>query len=104
MPRNEYLRKLQIQKTAARRRQILFTVQWCCDAAVLAANEVFHRRGEKLAEFAQKFSDYAGEIAALTLEDAKSDREMEYTKIKMDERLKLLLGDAFQPWDERYGL
>lgn len=28
--------------------------------------------------------------------------DMEYTKAKLDQRLKQICGDKFQPWEERY--
>lgn len=102
MGKNAYLSRLQAQKAAELHFQRKFTTQWCADAAVLAANEVFGRRGEKLVEFHNAFVRISHEIAALTLDDAKDDRSLEYTKAKLDARLKELLGDAFIPWEERY--
>ena len=103
MPKpNAYLLKLQAEKAAELRLQRLFTMQWCADAAILAANDVFQRRGEKLVEFMEAFIKYSNEIATVTLDDAKDDKTLEYTKTKLDTRLQALLGDAFQPWEERY--
>ena len=84
-------------------RQRAFTIQWCADAALLAANDVFQRRGEKLVEFNKAMVEYANEIARMTLEDAKADKSIVYTKDKLDGRRKDILGDAFVPWEERYG-
>lgn len=47
MPKNAYLSKLQTQKAQEMREVRLFTVKWCSDAAILAANEVFQRKGDK---------------------------------------------------------
>jgi hypothetical protein len=63
---------------------------------------VFQRKGEKLSEFQNAFVKYAHEIAEMTLEDAKSDKSIDYTKGKVDEKLKELLGDDFIPWEKRY--
>lgn len=79
-----------------------FTMQWCADAAIIAAHEVFQRKGEKLVEFHNAFVKYANEIAEMTLADAKDDKAIDYTKGKVDGQLKELLGEAFQPWEERY--
>jgi hypothetical protein len=97
-----YLARLQQQKAADISFHRKFTMQWCADAAILAANEVFHRRGPMLVEFHNAFIRIAHEIANMTLDDAKDDKTLEYTKYKVDERLKELLGDDFIPWDERY--
>lgn len=103
-----YLAKLQAKKeleiAEAVRRDREFTMQWCADAAAIAANEVFRRKGEKIVEFMLKMQETAQEIAHMTLSDAKDDADIEYTKAKIDARLKNILGDAFQPWDERYTL
>lgn len=102
MAKNAYLTKLQAQKAAELKMHRKFTIQWCTDAAVLAANEVFNRRGEKLVEFMQAFVKYSHEIAEMTIADSKDDKSIEYTKGKVDGMLKELLGDAFVPWEERY--
>lgn len=100
--KNNFITKLQAQKAAEIRMQRLFTMQWCSDAALLAANEVFKRKGEKLAEFNEAFFKYSQLIADMTLDDAKGDKSIEYTKAKIDGQLKELLGESFVPWDERY--
>ena len=97
-----YLARMQAQKAAEITHHRHFTMQWCADAALLAANEVFHRRGKVLAEFHEAFMKYSNEIANMTLDDAKGDKSLEYTKAKLDGRLKELLGEDFVPWDERY--
>lgn len=104
MPKQStYLRRLQLEKQLAIERDRLFTMQWCADAAILAANEVFKRKGDKLVEFALAMQRYSQEIAELTLEDAKDDKDIEYTKAKVDTALKAILPeDVFQPWDKRY--
>lgn len=97
-----YLKRQQEQKERVLEMHRRFTMQWCLDAAILAANEVFRRKGEKLVEFVEVYSKYANEIAKMTMEDAKDDKALDYTKGTIDARMQELLGDAFQPWDERY--
>ena len=97
-----YIKRLQQKKAADITFHRTFTMQWCADAAILAANEVFQRRGKKLVEFHNAFIRWSHEIAEMTLADAKGDKTLEYTKVKLDETLKELLGEDFVPWDERY--
>lgn len=97
-----YIKRLQQKKAADITYHRTFTMQWCADAAILAANEVFQRKGKKLVEFHNAFIRYSHEIAEMTLADAKGDRSLEYTKAKLDERMQELLGEDFVPWDERY--
>lgn len=99
---NAYLLKLQAQKAFELKQHRLFTIQWCADAAILAAHEVFQRRGDKMVEFYNTFVKYTHEIAEMTMADAKDDKELAYTKGKLDRQLQYILGDAFRPWEERY--
>lgn len=102
MAKNDYMKKIQSRVAQQLHFQRLFTMQWCSDAAMIAANEVFGRRGEKLVEFNNAFVRISHEIAEMTLEDARDDRSLEYTKYKVDAKLKELLGKDFIPWEERY--
>lgn len=97
-----YLARQQARKNAEMERMRLFSFQWCADAAILAANEVFQRKGEKIVEFYNAFLRYANEIAEMTVTDAKYDKNIDYTKGKVDEKLKDILEEAFDPWEERY--
>ncbi len=99
-----YLARQQAQRSAELKHQRLFTMQWCADAAIIAANEVFQRKGKKLAEFGEAFFKWAQKIAELTLDDAKDDGSIDYTKGKVDGILEELLGEDFVPWEERYNV
>lgn len=102
MPKSGFLAKMQAQKAADIKFHRYFAIQWCADAAILAAHEVFQRKGKKLVEFHNAFIRYAHEIANMTIDDAKGDKTLEYTKVKLDEQLQAILGEDFRPWDERY--
>ena len=102
MKKSSFIQRLQEQKAYDIQRNRAFTIQWCADAAIMAANEVFQRKGEKLVEFNNTFAQYAKMISEMTLDDARGDKSIVYTKEKVDGRLKELLGDAFVPWDDRY--
>ena len=102
MKKSSFIQRMQEQKAYEIQKHRAFTIQWCADAAIMAANEVFQRKGEKLVEFNNTFAQYAKMIAEMTLDDARGDKSIVYTKEKVDGRLKELLGDAFVPWDDRY--
>lgn len=97
-----WLARQQALKNAEMERVRQFAFQWCADAAILAANEVFQRKGEKIVEFFNAFVRYSTEIAEMTMADAKYDKSIDYTKGKVDERLKDILGESFDPWEKRY--
>lgn len=100
---SNYLARLQAQKKAEIDYHRRFSIQWCADAAILAAHEVFQRRGDKIVEFYNAFVKYAHEIAEMTMQDAKDDKHIDYTKGTIDKRLLEILGEEhFQPWEERY--
>lgn len=100
---NAFLRRISAQHEADLRFTRQFALQWGLDAAIIAANRVFHRRGDKLVEFATVLNEIIQEIATITVDDAKGDKSIVYTKDKVDKNLREILGDEnFTPWDERY--
>lgn len=98
MKRSSYLSRLAEQQAESRR----VHTQMCLDAAMIAANEVFNMGPTRAKAFADAFSSALREIATMTVQDGKSDKQLWFTKTKLDERLKQICGENFQPWEERY--
>ena len=73
--------------------------QMCLDAAMIAANEVFQMGPGRAEAFASAFSQALTDIAEMAVSDTK---DLEYSKAKLDERLKGICGEKFVPWDIRY--
>lgn len=96
--RNAYLASVQAGIAASRH----IHTQMCMDAAMIAANDVFNMGPTRCTDFANAFSDALKTIAKTTVEDAKSDKNLWYTKDKLDERMKKICGEHFVPWEERY--
>lgn len=96
--RNAYLASVQAGIAASRH----IHTQMCMDAAMIAANEVFNMGPTRCKDFADAFSEALCSIAETTVEDAKSDKQLWYTKQKLDERIRQICGDHFLPWEERY--
>lgn len=80
----------------------MLTIQMCLDAATIAANEVFNMGPTRAPDFVQAFNEAISSIAEMTIEDGKTDKELWFTKNKLDERLKKICGENFVPWKERY--
>ena len=99
---NTYLKKRAEEKEKQLRRQDTLT-QMMLDAMVIAANETFGRKGDIIRDLCANTMTAFDEIARMSVEDAKDDPDFVYAKSKLDERLKYILGDDFQPWEERYG-
>ena len=98
MKRSGYLFRLAEQQAESRR----VHTQMCLDAAMIAANEVFNMGPTRAKTFADAFSSALKEIATMTVQDGKSDKQLWFTKAKLDERLKQICGENFQPREERY--
>lgn len=61
--------------------------------------------GEKrLGDFEKMLSAVADEYGELILNDAKDDADLDYSKSKLDEELKLYCGEKFCRYEERYCL
>lgn len=99
MKRSGYLQRLQIDVNRQLAESRAIHTQMCLDAAVIAANEVFNMGPSRAPAFSAAFSQALVEIAEMTVSDTP---DMEYTKTKLDQRLKQICGDNFQPWEERY--
>ena len=76
--------------------------QMCLDAALIAANEVLQLGPGRAKAFCDAFSSTLSEIAAMTVSDGKTDRELWHTKDTIDRRLRQICGENFQPWEVRY--
>lgn len=100
--RAEYEVKLAIAE-ADFRRMLSMALQTSADAALMAADDVFDVNAYSAEKFHLAHIDYVNEIAKLTIEDSKSDPNIDYTKTDIDRRLLQIVGkDNFAPWDERY--
>lgn len=97
------LKRMQAREARRGAERISFAIQMGMDAGVLAVNEVFGAGEKRAAEFCQVYNRIVNEIAEMTDEDARGDKEIAYTKAKVDQGLKRILGDRFHPWEERYG-
>ena len=80
-----------------------FTVQQCVDMMMIAAHDVFGFGPDRLNKLEKAFYDVFREYAKMTIDDAKDDKEIEYTKGKVDAKLEQIMGEYFVSWEERYG-
>ena len=98
-----FLQKLQQEQKRALYLHRLFTIQQSEDMMLIAANEAFGFGEERALKLLEKFREVFREYAEMTLEDGKDDRDITYTKGKLDQRLEAVMGKYFKPWEERYG-
>lgn len=98
----EFASKLEIAE-ANFQRMLKMGIQHCSDAALMAIDDVFDVNPYSVVKFHLAHIDYVNEIAKLTVEDAKSDPDIVYTKEDIDRRLLQIVGDEnFEDWNSRY--
>ena len=96
---------LRLQKENAKATQS--AIKFCADAAVIAAHNVFLRKGDKIAEFRDEYQRLCLEIAQVVMDDsetqARDNSYLEYSKTRIDEAVRDALTDKyFLPWDTRH--
>lgn len=101
------LRKVKAQSEAKYdylfRKKIMMTMQLVQDAAFLAAADVFQMGPGRCEPFGAAIQTYVNEIARMMDIDQCGDAEYVYTREKVDQRLRQICGDKFEPWEVRYG-
>lgn len=100
---NPLLAKFEAQLEAKYQAQLQITIQMCSDAATIAANDVLGMGAGRATKFQQAFIDAFNQIIHMTVVEDKDDPDMMWTKAKVDERIKKIVGEEnFVSWDERY--
>lgn len=108
MPKNKGWRKQSNQIRAQNKadydealtRNIAAWRQMCIDAAFMAAADKFHMGQTRCEAFGQSMVNYINEIVTIMHGDTD---DAQYAKAKIDERLKQICGEKFDPWEVRYG-
>lgn len=94
-----YLTRLRVQQAIRDREQQRLTRQQCHDMAIIALHLAFGFGPDRVAKFDKKVSEVWNEYADMAVSDEK---QMVYTKEKIDRVLREACGENFVPWDERY--
>lgn len=86
------------------REQTIVRMQMMKDVATITANRVLGLGSGRAAAFLEAYDEVANEVAEMFVEDSEDDRQLWYSKAKLDEQLKVIVGEElFQPYEERYG-
>ena len=79
------------------------SMQMVQDAACFAAHDIFKMGPGRAVDFCAAIRDYANEMIKLMGSDLNDDQDYEYTKAKIDDALKRIVGEEnFAPWEVRY--
>jgi hypothetical protein len=74
------------------------------DAAMIAANETLQMGAGRARDFGQAYITTMNQMAHMATEDQKDDPEFVWTKAKIDDRIRSIVGEEnFRPWEIRYG-
>lgn len=85
----------------AKRRMLLQLGQ---DAAMIAAHEVLGLGPGRAEKFSNAYLSAMTEIAEIVLADHKDDKALVFSKTKVDNKIRSIVGDEnFCDWDNRYG-
>lgn len=103
MKKNPLLAKYEAIFEERYQKMILVAMQMGLDAGMIAANEVFEMGAGRADRFRTAYIETVNAIANMTVNDSKDDKDITWTKAKVDERIKKIVGaENFKPWDERY--
>lgn len=102
MKRSGYLQRVRQDVNRQLMESRSIHTQMCLDAALIAANETLQLGPGRAKAFCDAFSATLSEIANMTVADGKTDRELWHTKDTLDQRLRQICGEHFQPWEARY--
>ena len=94
---NPMLAKIQAKHEQEKAFMRTFTIQQCVDMMMIAANEEYGLGPERLNRLEKTFYSVFKEYAEMTIEDAKDDKAIEYTKSKLDRKLEQICGEYFKP-------
>ena len=99
---NAFLARMEAQYRAMSAHKVNVALQMAKDAADMAANEVFGMAEGRSQKWTEVYSEILTDMMEMVAADGKDDSEFVYAKTKIDERLKLIHGKHFQPWEVRY--
>lgn len=78
-------------------------LQMCQDAACIAAHKTLGMGPGRAENFCAELRLTINRMSSMALEDAEGDPDIWYTKAKLDEELRAIVGaDKFAPFEERY--
>lgn len=104
MKPNAMLSKIEAKYKALFHLKIDMLMQMGQDAAMIAAHDVLQLGPGRAEAFCKAYIDTMNSMARMVCDDQKDDKEFVYSKAKIDEQIRAIVGESnFVPWEERYG-
>ena len=103
-PKNAYLAQLEQRMQDRARVSQYVNERQSLDALILASNEEFGFGAERINRLTSRYIEKRKEIADMFLDDRhkNNDKELSYSKGKLDKRLQSIMGRDYPEHDVRY--
>ena len=103
-PKNAYLARLEQEKHDRARVSQYVNERQSLDALIVAINEEFGFGVERINRLVSRYIETRKEIADMVLDDRhkNNDKELSYSKGKLDKRLQSIMGPDYPEHDARY--
>lgn len=100
--RNDFLARIAEGKREAQSLGQYFNERQALDCMILTLNRDFGFGPERVGRFLDAYIATRRELAELTMEDHRQDKDFWYAKDKVDKALRSACGEDYPDWDERY--
>lgn len=100
MKQSGFLARMTAQKEREKLETLRFTRQLITDMSVIALNNVFGFGAERLKKYADEMLRVYEEYADIWNRDTA---DTEFSRDKLDQKLRQICGEYFKPWEVRYG-
>lgn len=103
-PKNAYLAQLEQRMQDRSRVSQYVNERQSLDALIIAINDEFGFGAERIGRLISKYIDTRIEIADMFLDDRRknNDKELTYSKAKLDKRLQSIMGADYPGHEDRY--
>ena len=103
-PKNAYLARLEQEKQDRARIAQYVNERQSLDALIVAINDEFGFGAERINRLISRYIETRKEIADMFLDDRhkNNDKELTYSKGKLDKRLQSIMGSGYPEHDARY--
>lgn len=100
--KNAFAQKMRAERKIWLDIQRRFTIQQCIDVAEITLNETFGFGAKRCRRFEDAFREAMGEFILMALQDDAEDKGINFTKGKLDQKLRKIFRDEGIWFEDRY--